>query len=177
MLYHHLCNCQTVRHQKLQPAARLQSDGSNTSGFGWSSARLLLPVLRPQATNEPWLISRFISSWFAGYSALLCVPHSSGPLQTLDIVLDWVWPSLVDIRCLPCGLTPGQHLSQITTTLIFLSGVSGATLCWLLWSSLPSENLPRGSLATIHKVPCGSVVFVLNSWSGTSWRNLIGSLK
>lgn len=101
--------------------------------------------------------------WSAGYSALLCVPHSFGPLQTLDTVLDRVWPSLADIRCLPCGLAPGQHLSQITPTLSFLSGVSGAALCWLLWSSLPSENLPRGSVATIHKVPCGSVVFVLNS--------------
>lgn len=77
MLYHHLCNCQTVRHQKLQSVARLQSDGSNTSGLGWSSARLLLPVLRPQATNEPWLISRFISSCGLEGTQLCCVFHTA----------------------------------------------------------------------------------------------------
>lgn len=48
----------------------------------------------------------------------------------------------IAIRCLPCGLAPGQHLSEISPTLSFLSGVCGATFCLVLGSSFPSENLP-----------------------------------
>lgn len=75
---------------------------------------------------------------------LLLLAHTVQTLQTLVVVLGWnltkPWGSSVAIRCLP-----GWHLSEIPPTHSFLPGLCGATLYLVLWSSLPSENLPAAN--------------------------------
>lgn len=100
-----------------QAAAREQSDSKN-SGVRW---RL------------------YAGSWWL---LLLLLTPTVHTLQTFVAVLGWICGHNIAIRCLPRGLAPGQHLSQIIPTLSFLSGVCGATFCPVLWSNFPSENLP-----------------------------------
>lgn len=105
----------------LQAAAREQSD-LKKSGVRWrlyaGSEWPLLPLLTPTVQTG--------QTFVAVYGLDLAKPSGHS----------------IAIRCLPCGVAPGQHLSESTPTLSFLSGVCGATFCLVLWSNFPSENLP-----------------------------------